>query len=362
MKGVGITKKRSKFLYSLLGLCVVAFFLSVLGEDKAPAAKPTVKETIELKGLPVKFDKSMGASVARIGVGRLHQIDATLVEIPPGGKLEPHKHLAEEMIYIVSGKGYSVMWMGTNGKKEKYEWSEGDLLSPTLNAWHQHFNASSDQPARFLSVTTAPLVENVFHNPAFLSSSDFLFQERWQQAILGKPEYVTNVKFGPTTVRMTGVGHLLPNLNNRPMKPQIANLSGENSPRNKETGITIVPEGDMVGNQLLEADIREFMKMGATSPSHRHVWEVVYVVLKGEGRSTLQREGEPERQFDWKAGDSFIIEPMEYHNHVPLGRPGGRLLQIKATGYFRRLGLDNFLYQNKPKNGGPAMFASEDSQ
>ena len=350
-----------RYLFASLCILATVFSFRLIGQER-PAGKQAQpprekKETIDLKQLPVKFDKDIGAAAARIGVGRLHQLDATLVEIPRGGKLEPHKHFAEEMIYIVSGNGYSLMWTGPAGKKEKYEWREGDLLSPTLNAWHQQFNASPDKPARYLSVTTTPETENFTHAPAFLTSSDFVFQDRWDKAIVQQPEYVGNVKVGADTVRMNA-GHLLPDLIHREMKPQIADALGSESPRNKETGITIDPEGDMAGNRLIEMEVREFTKMGSTSPSHRHLWEVVYVILKGEGHETLQREGEPERQFDWKGGDAFVVEAMEYHNHVPL-RPGARFLQIKGSGYFRRVGIDKFLFQNKPKNGETPKFRED---
>lgn len=346
------------YLYVCFGVCLLSCSLVLLGEDK-PAAKPQQpsNETVELKAMPLKFDKQAGAAITRIGVGRLHQLDATLVEIPPGAKLEPHKHFAEEMIYIVSGKGYSLMWTGS-GKKEKYEWSEGDLLAPTMNAWHQHFNASPDKPARYLSVTTTPLTKNVVQDPGFITSADYVFNSRWNKSIAQKPEYVGNATVGPDTVRMS-VGHILPDLINRAMKPQIAELGGEENPRNKETGITVDPEGDMAGNHLIEMEVREFTKMGSTSPSHRHLWEVVYVILKGEGHETLQLERKPERQFDWKGGDAFVVEAMEYHNHVPL-RPGARFLQIKGSGYFRRVGIDNFLFQNKPKEGEAPHFRNAD--
>ena len=180
------------------------------------------------------------------------------------------------MIYIVSGEGHTLMWNSSEGKKERYEWAEGDLLSPALNAWHQHFNASSDTPARYLSITTSPLTENVFQNHLFLSATDFSFAERWEKAVGQQPEYVSNVTEGPERVRMS-VGHLLPNLPKREMKDRGIGMSG----------ITILPEGDMAGNQLLEMEVREFTNANAVGHYHRHLWEVVYYVLKGEGYTML---------------------------------------------------------------------------
>ncbi len=328
-----------KYLCGLLGvgalIAVLAFFAG--DQDVQGQQIQTVDEALHLKQHPVEFDEELGAATARIGEGRLHQIDATLVEIPPGGKLPAYRHLAEEMIYIVSGRGYTLMWNQAEDKQERYEWVESDLLSPSLNAWHQHFNASSDTPARYLSITTAPLTKNMFQNASFLSATDSNFPERWEKGVGQRPEYVGNATQGPETVRMD-VGHWLPNLRNREMKERGIGMSG----------ITILPEGDMAGNQLLEMEVREFIDANAVGHYHRHLWEVIYYVLKGEGYTVLQREGEPERRVEWSEGDLFIVEANEYHDNRPRGGAGGSRLQIKASGYFRRVGIDPFLMENKP--------------
>ncbi len=59
-------------------------------------------ELLRPKDMPLKLDKELGVPALRIGQDKLHQVDVTEVEIPPDGKLAPHKHLAEEMILILS--------------------------------------------------------------------------------------------------------------------------------------------------------------------------------------------------------------------------------------------------------------------
>ena len=328
-----------KVFERFFGVCVMTVLYVLMGGTGTLEGQDVriVDEAINLKQHPVQFDRDLGVSVARIGEGRLHQVDATLVEIPPGGKLPAHRHLAEEMLYIVSGSGYTEMWNASGAKKERYQWTAGDLLSPTLNAWHEHSNPSPDTPARYLSITTAPLTKNMFQNPAVLSSTDVRFEERWNQAVTQQPEYFKDAPEGAASVRMS-VGHLLPNLRNRKMKDRGIGMSG----------ITILPDGDMAGNQLIEMEVREFTDPNATAHYHRHLWEVVYVVLKGEGYTVLQREGEPERRVNWREGDLFIVEANEFHDNRPNGGPGASRLQMKASGYFRRIGIDPYLMENKP--------------
>src|SRR3990172_7751437 len=108
-------------LFTVFGVTVAYVLLvgdSYLFGQQVPLSKD--KETINLKQYRVKSDKDLGVSTARIGEGRLHQMDATLVEIPPGGQLAAHRHLAEEMIYIVSGKGYTLMWIRPGDRKQQY--------------------------------------------------------------------------------------------------------------------------------------------------------------------------------------------------------------------------------------------------
>ena len=302
-----------------------------------PSYAQTGSELIRPKEMPLSMDKETGVPALRIGQGKLHQIDVTVVEIPPGGKLAAHKHLAEEMILIISGKGYTTMWNGKDsGKLQKYEWSAGDVLSPPLNAWHQHFN-TSDTPARYVSITTAPLTENVFKDAAFLKANDVTFDDRWNKAVsIRTPEHFGNATQGPETVRFLA-GPLFSNLRNRPLGDRGSGM----------LGVTISADGDMAGNRLFEWELREFTGADSTTPEHRHVWETVYFILKGDGYATLQREGGPERRLDWKEGDMFLVEANEYHNHRPVSQ-GARFLQFKASGYFRNVGIDRWTMQNKP--------------
>lgn len=287
-------------------------------------------ETIRIAELPVQASDKADISVAAIGEGRLHQMEATLVEIAPGAKTPPHKHLAEEIIYIVSGSGHTDMWVATSDRKARYDWNAGDLLSPSLNTWHQHVNAS-DAPARFLSITTAPITRNVFPEAGFITSSDFVFEDRWQQGVTQDAEYTPEGGFeGPEVVRMR-VGHYLPNIVRRELRQR----------RKGAWGITILPEGDLAGNHVLEMEVRE--KDGeiftdAEAHLHHHPWEVVYVVLAGEGYSDVRRDGEDMRRVHWRAGDLFIVEANEYHDNRAAPNTRTRYLQVKPAGYFRGIG------------------------
>ncbi len=93
---------------------------------------------------------------------RLPDVDAYIQEIPPGSRSGKHRHMAEEIIYILEGKGYDIHWDPDIRMEDvfewklqkdgvKYEWKEGDTVYIPVMAAHQHFNADPEKPARFIS-------------------------------------------------------------------------------------------------------------------------------------------------------------------------------------------------------------------
>lgn len=93
---------------------------------------------------------------------RVNAVDAYLQELPPGGRSGKHRHMADEVLYVLEGKGYDLHWdvdvelrttyEWTVAKTpSRWEWEEGDLVYIPPNTVHQHFNADPAHPARFLS-------------------------------------------------------------------------------------------------------------------------------------------------------------------------------------------------------------------
>ena len=345
-----------KVVYPILAICAASLCFVVLRGTPLHGQQDSFRRVpVQLKTLPVKFDKEYGAAITRFGEGkysegRLHQMDATLVELPPGGKLAPHKHLAEEMIYIVSGKGYTNMWTGNGANKKRYDWSASDVLSPSLNVWHEHGNASSTEPARFLSMTSTPLTMRVFGEAGFVSSSDYAFESRWKKG-LQEPKFleIPGTRGGRKVIdgSSMSIGHFIPNMLS--MKMPIA----FGDPDYPEEGINVVPpeDGDqgvaaltgMAGNRLFEWQNREVIKVDGEIHSegpHHHDWEVVYFCPTGRMITYITPPGknQVERKLDWKEGDMFILESDEIHRHV-LPEKGTRFLQFKVSGYFRGTGI-----------------------
>ncbi len=89
-------------------------------------------------------------------------VDICMQLIPGGSRSGKHCHMAEEYMFILEGKGYSLHWdvdfeLGdayywkAQETPSKWEWERGDSIYIPPNTIHQHFNADPDNPVRFIS-------------------------------------------------------------------------------------------------------------------------------------------------------------------------------------------------------------------
>ncbi len=93
---------------------------------------------------------------------RYETIDAYMQIIPPGSKSGKHRHLAEECVYVLEGRGYDLHqdcdvevkdryeWI-VQDEVKRFEWEAGDMIYIPPNTVHQHFNADPSRPVRLIS-------------------------------------------------------------------------------------------------------------------------------------------------------------------------------------------------------------------
>ena len=94
---------------------------------------------------------------------RMETVDAYMQIIPPGSRSGKHRHLAEECVYVLEGRGYDlhqdcdveitdVYFWKPQDEVKRFDYEAGDLVYIPPNTIHQHFNADPDQPLRLISV------------------------------------------------------------------------------------------------------------------------------------------------------------------------------------------------------------------
>ena len=100
------------------------------------------------KGGPALFNKPI-INPQRTDIAQ--SIETHISVIAPGGTGQRHGHMNSALFYIISGKGYDIH----DGKRIDYE--AGDVIIVENGCVHQHFNASTEKPARALVIKTKPM-------------------------------------------------------------------------------------------------------------------------------------------------------------------------------------------------------------
>lgn len=95
---------------------------------------------------------------------RMETVDAYMQIIPGGSRSGRHRHLAEECLYVLEGRGYDLHqdcdveitdtyhWVAQD-EVQRFDWEAGDVVYVPPNTIHQHVNADPRRPARLISAT-----------------------------------------------------------------------------------------------------------------------------------------------------------------------------------------------------------------
>ncbi|MFD3524255.1 ethanolamine ammonia lyase-activating protein [Streptomyces sp. NPDC058653] len=75
---------------------------------------------------------------------------AHVSQFPVGTYKKAHRHAPGAHVVILGGTGYSLMWR-EGEPVERFDWSEGSLIIPPGETFHQHFNTGAT-PARYLAL------------------------------------------------------------------------------------------------------------------------------------------------------------------------------------------------------------------
>ena len=266
---------------------------------------------------------------------------AYVCEIPPAARLASQRHLYEEVIYVLAGRGATAVWI-EGGPKVTFEWHAGSLFAIPLNAFHQHFNASGTEPARYYAVTTAPLVMNLFHNHDFIFDNPFVFRDRFT----GEPEAFSG--------RGTFLASRIWEAN---FIPDVATFQLLEWKERGAGGSNIMFE---LANNTLIAHISEF-PVGTYKKAHRHGPGANVIILGGQGYSLLWPDGAPWTKVDWHEGSVFVPPDFWWHQHFNAGSTPARYLAIRWGSVKHKLDdKHDTLAQDRATGGNQIEYEDED--
>ena len=92
-------------------------------------------------------------------------LDIYMQFLPPGKASGKHRHLTEEIFFVIEGSGYDLHWdvrfdcnvemeFSWDAKPKRFEWSQGDFVYIPPYCAHQHFNADPATEARIVVVNS----------------------------------------------------------------------------------------------------------------------------------------------------------------------------------------------------------------
>jgi hypothetical protein len=246
--------------------------------------------------------------------GRGDFMTVFVIEIPPGGKISPQRHMFEGACLVLSGHGSTTV-EDHFGARHSFEWGTNSIFAPPLNSRYQIFNASGREAARIAIANNLPAVLNLFHSERFVFENPFVFPEREGPAthFEGKGDFV-NVRPG----KHMWETNFVPDATDLELPAWGARGAGS-------TNIKLI-----LADGILHAHLSE-MPVGSYKKAHRHVADVHVFCLKGEGYSLFWYEGDDDFICkEWRHGWVFAPPDMMYHQHF---NAGGKPVRYLAVGH-----------------------------
>jgi oxalate decarboxylase/phosphoglucose isomerase-like protein (cupin superfamily) len=266
--------------------------------------------------------------------------DCYVCEIAPAGKLNPQRQLFEEMVFVLDGRGSTTVWNDA-GARITFEWKAGAIFGIPLNCWHQHFNGSGQAPARFVSVTNAPPVINLYEDIDFVFGHARDFKGRFN----GEPDYFAA---GKERHEWTLNTNFIPDAVNLPLA--IANERGAGGGH-----IRFNLARSSLAGHISQFPVATYKKAHAHGPG-AHV-----IILSGEGYTLMWPDGQGDPiRYDWEVGSLIVPPNAVYHQHFNTGSTPGRYLAFKHGGSPRNSQGVLLCFISKRVGGDQLDYADED--
>ena len=269
----------------------------------------------DLATLPLGDWERRGGKAAYSRLGDQEVNSLQIIEIPPRGELRPEHHMYEAVMFVMKGRGATSVWQEGEPKRT-VEWEEGSLLAIPLNAWHQEFNASSDEPCRIVFGTNMAQAINLYHNLEFIFSCRFQFTDRYSyfmEDFFAKEGTHWNLRVFET--------NFIPNIKTFQLDPY--------PERGNRTSIMRFSMASCsIGMHVMEA------AEGTYVTAHRHGAGAHVIVIEGDGYELMFMPGEEKNRRKVIAKPYAVVAPRlnEFHQHFNTGKGGYKMLAFRGGG------------------------------
>ena len=248
--------------------------------------------------------------------------ETRITEIAPGATLPAYKVGIDEIVYVLSGNGSTLVADG-NGREDSFEWSTRAMFLVPANTTRRFRNLSGDTPVRLVHYTYLPLALSVVTDPAYFLDNPYRLPERvhgldpYSQAVTvdgGQGYRWINGQRGKGVAYW--YGRLFPDLS-----------AWDHFEQNDERGAG----SKSVRLQFAGTDMSAHMSVfepRTYKKGHRHGPGRAIFIPSGEGYSVMWPEGGEKVVVRWHEGSMFVPPNRWFHQHFNLGAQPGRYLAI----------------------------------
>jgi gentisate 1,2-dioxygenase len=222
---------------------------------------------------------------------------AAFTVLEPGDKAVPHRHTAAAIRFSTRAEGAVTI---VNGRR--CEMKEGDLVLTPPMCWHGHINQGKRRTVWFDAANMPAIcaLDASFFEPSTRQDERF-----WEVGDQGAAAY----RFPGEEMRRR--------LAEAPVGPD-----GAKSVRYTKNGGSVMPTLDLF-----------LTRIDRPTRSRRATHNAIYLVVSGEGRSTVG-----ERSFEWSRHDVFTAPHWTWASHEPRGGTAD-LLVVTDRAIYERLEL-----------------------
>jgi quercetin dioxygenase-like cupin family protein len=256
----------------------------------------------DVRTLPLAPWKRMGGNGTFINLSDQSVDDCYVLEIPAGESLRPQRHMFEEIVYVLEGRGATVLRQGDR-EPVRFEWEEGALFTIPLNVGYQHFNTQGGRRTLLLGCTSAPLMIDLFRSRRFIFEDPFSFDDRFA----GDADEMSR----------EGVFHgdVEGGLWETNFVPDIRRMALQ---RVEKRGKGLKHVYIALAGNVMKVHLAEF-EAGTYKKAHRHGPGAHILIVKGEGYSLMWPEGQEPTRYDWRPGSLISPPAAWYHQHFNTG-------------------------------------------
>jgi mannose-6-phosphate isomerase-like protein (cupin superfamily) len=268
----------------------------------------------DLASLPLKDWQRRGGKAAYTRLGNQESsYNLQIAEIPPKGELRPERHMYDAVMFVMKGRGATSIWQEGESKRT-VEWEEGSLLAIPLNAWHQEFNSSSDEPCRIFFCTNMPQVINWYRNLDYVFNNSFVFKDRYSYA--AQDYFIDSKHWAHRTLETNFLADVraIP-LDDNPVRGH------------RHSVIRFAMTATSIGIHVAEVTEGTYMT------AHRHGAGAHVIVVQGQGYEILYMPGEEKKRRRVPLKPYAVVSPQhnEFHQHFNTGKGPFRMLAFRGN-------------------------------